>query len=163
MSQAVKESQRNTGNKRVEVITSLLLLAFSTVVIYVASEMKVFVRRAPGPGMFPLGVGCIIAVLSLSLLIENLSPKTKDKASKFSNKEGVSRILLLMGGIVAFAALLVPLGYIVSTFALIAYIMVIQKCKLSTTLATAFAITLLLFLIFQVGLRVNLPKGPLGF
>lgn len=58
---------------------------------------------------------------------------------------------------------LVPLGYVISTFALVAYIMLIQKCKISTALITAFSITLLLFLIFQIGLRVALPKGPLGF
>lgn len=90
----------NTGNKRVEVITSLLLLAFSAVVITMALDMRIIVRRAPGPGMFPLGLGCVIAILSASILIENLNPKKPDKASKFNNMEGVTRILLLMGGII---------------------------------------------------------------
>lgn len=159
----MSQEANETGKKRVEVITSILLIAFAAAVIVMSWDLKITVRRAPGPGMFPLGLGCLIAMLSASILIENLNPKTPDKASKFTNKEGVAKILLLMGGIVAYALLLVPLGYLISTFGLVAYIMIIQRSKPKTTILTAAGITLLLFLIFQVGLRVMLPKSPFGF
>ena len=40
---------------------------------------------------------------------------------------------------------------------------VVEKCGIKTTVLTAFGVTLLLFLIFQVGLNVTLPKSPFGF
>jgi putative tricarboxylic transport membrane protein len=153
----------NTGAKRVEVVTSLLLLCFSAFVVVSAMEMKIVVGSTPGPGMFPLGIGIVVGVLSASLLIENLSPKKKDKASKFSDMDGISRILLLICGLVVYAALLPTLGYIISTFAFVAYIMAVQKCGVKVTFSTAFSIALLLFLIFEIGLRTALPKGPFGF
>ena len=39
----------------------------------------------------------------------------------------------------------------------------LEKTKTKTALLVAFSVTLLLFLIFQVGLKVTLPKSPFGF
>lgn len=153
-----------SGKKRVDMITSIVLLIFGVFVVTQALDMGIMMQYSPGAGMFPLGIGGLISVLSLSMLVESLNPKTPDKASKFSNKAGMLTSLKLMAGLVAYVALLRPLGYLIMTMALVLYIMkVVEKTKTKTALLVAFSVTLLLFLIFQVGLKVTLPKSPFGF
>jgi hypothetical protein len=41
--------------------------------------------------------------------------------------------------------------------------MVVARDKVKTTALTAIGVTLLLYLIFEVGLHMRLPKGPFGF
>jgi len=67
-------------------------------------------------------------------------------------------------GLVGFALLISKIGYLISTFLIVLFLMgVVARDKLKTSLLTAAGVTLLLFLIFTVALGVRLPKGPFGF
>lgn len=152
-----------TGQKRADLITSLILLAFSAFIIINAFSMSIYMQYAPGPGMFPLVLGIVLAILSVSLLISAVSPKGKDKESPFSNKQAMLPALLLALGLIAYAALLSTLGYIIDTFLLVLYIMlIISKDKPKTAILTAVIITAMVALIFQVGLQLRLPHGIFG-
>lgn len=153
-----------TGRKRDEAITAIVLLAFSGYMIVESLSMPIRSEYAPGPGMFPLGLGILLAVLSLALLWDGINPRKKDKASKLQNRRGLIASGLLMLGLVAYALLIRPLGYVITTFLLVLYLMgFVARDKVKTTVLTAVGVTLLLFLIFDVALGVHLPKGPFGF
>ena len=81
--------------------------------------MKIMVQYAPGPGLFPLGIGIIIALLSISLLVDSVNPKTPDKESKFKNKDGIKASLKMFVGLVVYALLIKTLGYMIMTFLLV--------------------------------------------
>lgn len=153
-----------TGKKRDDAITAIVLLVFSGFVISEALSMSISAEYGPGPGMFPLILGISLAVLSLLLLWDGINPRTKDKASKFQNKAGLLASGLMVLGLVGYALVITKLGYLLTTFLLVLFLMgVVARDKLRTTLLTAIAVTVLLYLIFDVGLGVQLPKGPFGF
>jgi putative tricarboxylic transport membrane protein len=155
---------RATGKKRADGIAGLVLLAFSAYVIIESLSMDLSSEYGPGPGFFPLGLGIILAVLSFLLIVENLNPRKKDKASPFKKKKGIYSAGLALLGLIGYALLIKVLGYLITTFLLVIFLMgVVARDKVRTTLLTAIGVTLLLFLIFQVGLNVHLPKGPFGF
>jgi putative tricarboxylic transport membrane protein len=150
-----------TGRKRDDAITAIVLLAFSGYLIIESLSMPIKSEYAPGPGMFPLGLGILLAILSLALLWDGLNPRKQDKASKLQNKRGLMASGLLMLGLVGYALLIRPLGYIITTFLLVLYLMgFVARDNVKTTVLTAAGVTLLLFLIFTVALGVHLPKGP---
>lgn len=157
-------TKNETGKKQTDLITSIVLLVFSGVVIQQALQMPIMMQYGPGAGLFPIAVGGIIAVLSLSMFIESINPKTPDKASKFQNKSGLLSAGKLIIGLLVYVALLQAMGYLIMTFALVSYILlVVEKSSVKSSLIAASAVTLILFLIFQVGLNVTLPKSPFGF
>lgn len=156
--------KKSTGRKKTDTITAIVLLVFSGYLIAESLTMAISSEYGPGPGMFPLGLGIILAVLSLALLWDGLNPRVKDKPSKFQNQRGLLAAGLVVVGLVGYAVLISLLGYLLTTFLLVIFLMaVVAKDKLKTSLITAAAVTLLLFLIFDVGLGVHLPKGPFSF
>lgn len=153
-----------SGRKKVEAITSLILIAFSIFLIAESLTMQLFSQYGPGPGMFPLGLGVLLGFLSIGLLIENMMPGKNDKASPFQNRKGLFSSFLVIIALVFYVLFIKTLGYLLTTFLLVMFLMaVIAKDKFRTSILTAIGVTLLLFLIFQVGLDVHLPKGFLGF
>jgi len=156
--------QNATGKKKSDLITSIILLAFSAYLIIESLTMSINAEYGPGPGFFPLGLGIILAILSIALIIENINPKKKDKASPFKNKAGILRSGLVIAGLVFYALVITKLGYLLTTLILVLYLMgVVARDKIKTTVITAVCVTLMLFLIFDVALGVRLPKGPFGF
>jgi putative tricarboxylic transport membrane protein len=159
-----EESVQQTGQKRINIIASLVLIALGVYIIITAMGMKIMDQYAPSSGLFPLMVGILISLLALSMFIENINPRKPDSASAFKNRHGVMSSGLLMVGLIVFCVVLVPLGYVLDTFAFVIFVMVaVERSNWKTSIITAVCITLLLFLIFQVGLKTTLPQGILGF
>lgn len=156
--------EKKTGRKKADAITAVVLLAFSAFMIVESLSMPISSQYGPGPGLFPLGLGILLAILSLALLWDGVNPKVADKPSKFQNKRGLLSSALVIVGLVGYALTITWLGYLITTFLLVIFLMkVVAKDSLKTTMLTAVGVTVLLFLIFNVGLGVHLPKGPLGF
>jgi len=156
--------QEKEGEKRDNVIASTILLAFSGYIIFESLSMPIYAQYGPGPGMFPLGLGIMLAVLSLFLMWEGLNPKKEDERSKFKDKRGLLNTGLLLLGLIGFAILISILGYLLTTFILVVFLMkVVARDTLKTTIITAVAITLMIYLIFDLGLSVRLPRGLWGF
>lgn len=161
---AGQTGENKTGRKKADAITAVVLLAFSAFIIVNSLAMPISSQYGPGPGMFPLGLGVILAILSVALLWDGINPRVKDKPSKFQNKRGLISSALLIAGLVGYALLITSLGYLLTTFLMVVFLMwVVARDSVKTTLLTALGVTFLLFLIFHVGLHVQLPTGPFGF
>jgi len=63
--------------------------------------MKLSDQYGPGPGLFPLGLGLILAVLSIALFFEYSSAKKKDKASPFPEQQALFSVGLVAVALVA--------------------------------------------------------------
>lgn len=156
--------KESTGKKKTDAITAVVLLAFSAYIIIGSLNMKLSSEYGPGPGFFPLGLGMILAILSLGLLWDGINPRKKDKPSPFKDPKRTLTAGLAILALVGYALLITKLGYLLTTFLLVLFLMgVVARDKVRTTLLTALGVTLLLYLIFQVGLDLNLPTGPFGF
>jgi putative tricarboxylic transport membrane protein len=160
----VSDNIKPTGKKRADVIAAIILISFSGYVIVESLTMPIYAQYGPGPGLFPLGLGILLAVFSIALLWDGINPRKTDKPSPFQEKRGLVSITLAILGLVGYAILITKLGYLITTFLLVIFLMmVVARDKVKTTALTAIGVTLLLYLIFEVGLHMRLPKGPFGF
>lgn len=153
-----------TGMKRSNQVAAIILFLFSIYMIFESLQMKLFDQYGPGPGLFPFGLGIILAILSVALFIEYASSRKKDKASPFPERAALISVGLVIVALIGYALVINTLGYVITTFIFVLFLMgVVQRDKIKMTTLTAIGVAVMLYLIFEVGLHVRLPKGPFGF
>jgi putative tricarboxylic transport membrane protein len=122
--------------------------------------------REPGPGLFPFLMSLLLISFSLILFIQSLTGREgSDTGAVFwPGMAGAKRILFVLIGLFVYVFILEYLGYLLSTFLLVFFLMkFVEPQKWTTTFLGAFLIAFLSYLIFERWLRANLPSGPLGF
>jgi putative tricarboxylic transport membrane protein len=119
----------------------------------------------PGPYFFPAISAFLIGGLSLTLLLKSLrQPGSAQPQGPVAGKKMWRRIFWIVLWCVIYTATLERLGYILSTtlttFALLSYF----TWKAWTfNIVASVATPLLIYFLFDVLLKVHMPKGPLGF
>jgi putative tricarboxylic transport membrane protein len=147
--------------KRNDIVTSVFHLILAAVLIWQALSIPVGRFGKPGPGFLPLGVGLVLAALSLSLWIEARSRKSPQEKISFLAGEGrwpgvVWTVALLS----AYGLLLEWLGFIICTLSILFLLFrFIGKQRLPLAVAETILITLVAHLLFKVALKVQLPGG----
>lgn len=121
--------------------------------------------REPGVGFFPFWAGVVLGTLSLTLLMQSIFKRHGDEKSLNLWREvRWDKAILVVGVLFAYVIVLNILGYIITTFAFLAFVSsIIKKERSLTTFAAAIMVSLLSYFIFHVWLDVELPKGYLGF
>ncbi|WP_199615723.1 tripartite tricarboxylate transporter TctB family protein [Paenibacillus alkalitolerans] len=114
-----------------------------------------------GPNIFPLGLGIILLLLSARLFYETF--RYPDKANK---KEGLDykRFFIILGAAVAYALLLEPIGYVITTFAFLALsFQVMERGGWWKTLVISGAFSIGVYYLFVEVLQGSLPGLPVWF
>ena len=144
---------------------SIFWILFSLGVMKLTACLPFGSLHEPGPGFFPLLLSFVILGLSLSLLVRTVikgriqlggigSPLVKSLVR-------ISPVLLLLS---LYAIFIDTLGFLTVTFLLIFLLLeVTYRQKWWVSLVTALAGSLGSYLIFQVWLQSQLPKGLFGF
>lgn len=98
----------------VDLVAGALLIAFGAAVTYTSvTHYPMGTPGRMGPGMFPAGLGVVLAVFGLILGLQALRrPGEKPNIRVFSP-------LFVLGGIAAFAAVIVPFGLIPAIVAVV--------------------------------------------
>jgi len=151
--------------RKADLITAIVLLLFSAFVIWESSGMDLYVEFAPGYGFLPFWLGILMAILSILLFVDAWRrPAARDEPAPFPSRQALINIVLILIGLGMYAFLMEIAGYILDTVLLVLLLLgVVEKEKWATTLIVAVVITAALYVIFQVLLGVNLPKGIFGF
>jgi putative tricarboxylic transport membrane protein len=137
----------------------LLILAGIGVILY-SIRLQVGTILSPLPGFFPFLVGFMIIVLSLILLIQGFLGRSK-APQPFGNWQRPSTMVACMS---AYAAILEPLGYVLSTIFIAAItlrilgVMSWKVISLSSLILSVGA-----YFLFTRMLGVELPAGILPF
>jgi putative tricarboxylic transport membrane protein len=118
---------------------------------------------SPGAGFITFFAGAILGFLSLILLISSFS--TKQLQGGFEDLwKGleVGKAFYVLGLLAVYALVLQPLGFLVSTFLLLALLFRVKAdYSLRKVVLLAFLISSGAYLLFDFWLRVQLPKGIL--
>lgn len=122
----------------------------------------------PGSGYFPFGAGILLGLISLSLSIKTLlkAPFEKMPTVLTQPQEGPNwqSVVLTVVGMLLYVFLLNWLGFIVCTFLLIAfYVWVIGKHNWFVSFIAALSTAVASYLLFEILLDAQLPKGILEF
>jgi putative tricarboxylic transport membrane protein len=151
--------------RRADQITGIIMLIFSVAVMEGGRRMPPSNTFGPGAGFLPFWLGALMALLSI-LLIVNAKRQAADVAvrSPFPDKKAMLSIALTAGSLAAYNFLIEPLGFLVSTVLLSAFLLgVVERERWPLTTLVAVANAIGLYIIFQVLLGVGLPKNALGF
>ncbi|MGI9259203.1 MAG: tripartite tricarboxylate transporter TctB family protein [Gammaproteobacteria bacterium] len=143
-----------------EILFACALVGVFVVYAYLSTNFGPNARMIPLPMAI---LGCLLAiaqVVNLAMDREPVEKSVEDKPSEFAARG--NREMFALGGIVGMVALIVLLGPVVAIFIFTAaYLFVSGHFPLvrSLTIATLFTITL--FLLFAVGLQLDLYHGIL--
>jgi putative tricarboxylic transport membrane protein len=117
--------------------------------------------RNPGSGMFPALIAVVMLVLSAILIA--VPPKTEGQKSSVSGKVLV-RICSVFAALVLYSLLLEVLGFLIVSLVLATFLFaVFDSRNYWLAVLKAFMLTGLSYLLFEILLKSNLPRGLLGF
>ena len=123
--------------------------------------------KDPGPAFLPLGCGLILILLG-SIMIFQEKTRHADLSTKpferlLPHGAAGKRVGFAMGSMLLSIILLTPLGFVLTVFFLILFLMrTIHPQKWRVAIFYAFVSAVGSFIVFKVLLRTQLPGGFLG-
>jgi putative tricarboxylic transport membrane protein len=143
--------------------SSLFWLAAGIAVTLLSLKYDFGTFLSPGAGFITFFAGALLSLLSLILFIT--SRKNRDLQNSLKTLwAGLDwqKVLYILGLLLFYALVLKPLGFLIGTFLLLIFLFKIKGANSwMRVIFLAFIITCGAFLIFQVWLKVQLPKGIL--
>jgi putative tricarboxylic transport membrane protein len=142
-----------------DTIAAGLFLLLGLGAIAGAIRLEIGTPGEPQPGFFPFLGGLGLTILSVLLIVQDLRGRSLGGEPFVA----IRRPLLATVGLVAFVAILDPLGYLVATAALSAVLLTVLGVRWSWRSAlTIVLVAAGSYLLFDRVLDVPLPEGVLG-
>lgn len=138
-------------------------VALGILVCYGASRLGLGKITEPGSGFIFFWSGLILVILSLVDLAESLHGGEELLGQKTAAMNWV-KIALVILSLVLYAFFLERLGFVVTTFVLLSFLLGwIERTNWVRSLGIATSAALGSFAIFELWLKIRLPKGIFGF
>jgi putative tricarboxylic transport membrane protein len=117
----------------------------------------------PGPGFITFFAGTILTILSLALFFSSLrDQKNRSKLQSLWAGLESGKVLYVIVLLVVYIFLLKPIGFLISTFFLLFLLFRVKGTyRLKTIFLMSFLVTVGSYLIFEIWLKAQLPKGIL--
>ena len=157
-----RDSPAVTTDRTVEVVVSLLLLAFAMLMAFDNWRTGMsWDSTGPQAGYFPFYLSVILAAACLYGVGKELLAR-RQASETFVTRDQLRRVLQVFVPTLLFCLLMQWLGLYVASFLLIAGFMAfIGRIAVWKSLLTAFLFSLIMFVTFQIAFDVIMPKGPL--
>ena len=135
-------------------VGAIMLMVFGGFWVYQASRLSIRgPDGGPGPGLLPTAWGVIMVSLAA---ISFLRPEVRR-----IELPHFGRIALILGTLIGYAILLVPLGYVASTTLLLAFLLIaLAERRRWWQPVSAVAASLGTYYVFRILLSVPLPPDP---
>jgi len=145
------------------VISALTLLALALAALFEASKLPFGRLSSPQPGFFPVILAIFLAIFCLVLMAQAMVGTKKESGASRAGSAVGKKIVLAVGALVVFGVLFESLGYIISTFLFIVFLLrAVEQQKWSLVVVVAFFTSLATYLVFGLLLNAPLPGGILG-
>ncbi|MFN4100689.1 MAG: tripartite tricarboxylate transporter TctB family protein [Pararhodobacter sp.] len=146
-------SNRHLG----DILGGLLMIAFGIFALVYAQRYSFGTVRQMGPGFFPVVLGGVLMVLGVLIVLPAL--RRPGPALTFN----LRTLVLILGAVVVFGALLRPLGLPLATMAAVLLASMAERnFPWIGRLALALCVALGVVVIFRLGLGMNVPLWPRG-
>jgi len=156
---------------RKEIESSLVLVLFGLVFLLYTTRYPLGTWASPGPGVFPLIVGGVLTSLALWQLIQALIKRKrpgdgeatggrKSLRGYLQRNPGEARVISLVAIFILNLFLIKVIGFFVANF-----FFIIAASRLTVAgdwkrpLVLAVALSLFCYLLFEVWLKLSLPRG----
>ncbi len=152
--------------RRAEIVTAVLMAAFSIYLMWKSAELPVgwIPDEGPGGGAFSFWLSAVMLVCCVWIAIKWVRRKSPPSQSgaPFMDSFARNKFVLVGGGVTAMIGLVHFVGmYGAIPAFLLYYLRVLGRHSWPTTLAIALGTPVVTFFFFDVALRIVLPKGYL--
>lgn len=138
-------------------IAGLVLLVLAVAYGFTATGFQAMIGDPLGPSVFPLVLAIPMAVFSLYLLLR------PDPEPDWPRGWPLLKQAAALAVFVAYAFLIEPLGFIVTTFLAVIALGWLLGATLGQGALAGFGIAVVLFVLFHYALSLPLPTGVLRF
>lgn len=149
--------------KKRNLIVSIILLALTIATLIEIRDLPIGSLSSPQVGFFPLVLAIILGILCLVLLGQTIKRKDEVKAPPWVSGRGLQPLILTTVILFLYGFFFEPLGYLITTFLLIAFLVgAFGTKKWWVVITIALISTVGSYLLFDTLLKASLPKGLLG-
>ncbi len=143
-------------------ISGIFWLAFSVFVSIESFKLGLGTPHKPGPGLLFFGTGVLLGIMSLVVILR--SRKADSGGGVLLRGMNVTKVVLVLIVLFLYAFLMERLGFILVTLGLFIFLLgIVEKKKWPFALFISALVTVATYLIFEIGLQSQLPKGLLEF
>jgi putative tricarboxylic transport membrane protein len=154
---SVKKTKMTTASA-----ITLFWVAVGILVCYGATRLGLGSVTEPGSGFIFFWSGLFLVILSLMPLAESL--RSSAEIAQETGEMNWAKIGLVLLSLVSYAFFLERLGFVVTTFVLLTFLLSwIERTSWARSLGVASAAALGSFAIFELWLKIRLPRGIFGF
>ncbi len=156
------DSPAVTTHRTVDVVVSLLLLALAALLGFDNWRTGMgWEETGPQAGYFPFYLAVILAAACLYGIAKEFLAR-RQAAETFVTRAQLRRVLQVFAPTLLFVVLMQWLGLYVASFLLVAgFMAIIGRIAVWKSLLTALLFALIMFVTFDIGFDVIMPKGPL--
>jgi len=144
-------------------ISGCLFLLLSCLIVLGSIDLGIGSLKNPNAGLFSLFTGVLLCGLSLLLIMESFTKREKsnqDSAYGWSKDTRWKNLLLTSLALVAYALVLTPLGFMVSTFLLMIFLYrAVEPQGWFASFLFAAVSTFGNWMVFEFWLQCQLPEG----
>jgi putative tricarboxylic transport membrane protein len=145
----------------VERVNGLVVFFLGAAIFWFGRGLSIGTLRAPGPGFFPILIAAVLVVLSLFLMIGGGKRESEEDAA---SAPAIIRILVLFAALVTYFLLLEYLGFVVVSFLLMFFLFLwVGRQRWHVAFLSAAICIVLAYVLFEILLKSNLPRGVFGF
>ncbi|GAB4190275.1 MAG: tripartite tricarboxylate transporter TctB family protein [Thalassobaculales bacterium] len=147
-----------------DAVTGAVLLAFALAVIGYAQTFPPFPGQKYGPALFPTLMACGLGLCGLLLIGRGIASRAPllALADWARGIWGIASLALVLGCLVFYILLAETLGFLITSFAILAVLTLWLGARPLVALATSAAATIAIDQFFGQVLRVPLPRGLLN-
>lgn len=148
--------------RRYDLISSLFFLVFGLLIIIFSLYLPVGTFGNPGEGLVPLIAGACMSILSIALFFRSYLQGSLETKAFIERKQGFQLVFITMLALLIYPVIFEYLGFLISTFFLLFFLFkVIGEMKWMLSLGGTLLTTSCSYLIFNVWLKVQFPRGLL--
>ena len=145
---------------RLETCFDILILVLGIAIAVVSWGYGFGSFRRPGPGLYPFFLGVAMAVFALFILISELR---SDNHQPILDQAGTITLILMVATFALWIVAMPLLGYVIVTLlAAFAFCKIMKLEGWWKPLAVSGGTALFIYLLFDVWLYIDLPRGLLG-
>jgi len=139
------------------------LAIFVTAVVFTVYSLKYDFQTdtGPGPGLLPFWLGCVLGVLAIIFIIGSLR---KPVLFRFilPAKSGRKNILVIIGSLLLVICLMPVTGFVIAS-TIFLWLLLLGGYRWYSSLGIALVVSLFLFWVFGVLLKIPLPVNAFGW
>lgn len=149
--------------KTLDRTSSLFWLLVSVSVFLESLRLGIGTPQNPGMGFLTFGASGILGILSIILFLQASLRKEKAKAQPLFAGKLWKRILVILALLIAYSRVMPLLGYLISTFVLMAFLFwILERKRIVWVLVSSILITLITYFVFSKWLNCQFPDGVFG-